>query len=135
MRIGELARRAGVSERMLRYYEERDLLRPVRRPSGYREYLEADVRTVRQIRMLLATGLNTTTIAEVLPCMIEDGEKLVPVCEDLAPILVEDRDRISAAIDDLLAARDALDAMIAAARLAGAQGDACETVPARASAP
>ncbi|MEX5708413.1 MerR family transcriptional regulator [Parafrankia sp. FMc6] len=128
MRIGELARRTGASERMLRYYEEQDLLRPARRPSGYREYQETDVRMVRGIRTLLAAGLNTVTIAEVLPCMIEDGEMLVPVCGELAPVLIEDRDRISAAIDDLLAARHALDVIIAAAPRTGEQVDNCEAV-------
>jgi DNA-binding transcriptional MerR regulator len=115
MRIGELARRTRISERALRYYEEQQLLRPVRRPSGYREYREADVRTVRNIRTLLAAGLNTTTIAEVLPCMVEDGEALAPACPELATILTLDRDRISTAINDLQAARDILDAIIAAA--------------------
>jgi hypothetical protein len=43
MRIGELRRRTGVSERLLRYYEEQGLLRPQRRPSGYREYDDSDV--------------------------------------------------------------------------------------------
>ncbi|MBL7498111.1 MerR family transcriptional regulator [Frankia sp. CNm7] len=128
MRIGELARRTGTSERMLRYYGEQGLLRPARRQSGYREYQETDVRTVLKIRMLLAAGLNTVTISEVLPCMIEDGGVLVPACEELAPVLVEDRDRISAAIDDLLAARNALDAMISAVRRTGAPGDNCEAL-------
>ena len=43
MRIGELSRRTGVPERLLRYYEEQDLLHPQRLPSGYREYTEEDV--------------------------------------------------------------------------------------------
>ncbi|WP_032761332.1 MerR family transcriptional regulator, partial [Streptomyces alboviridis] len=83
MRIGELSRRTGVHERLLRYYEEQNLLRPQRRPSGYREYSEADVDTVRRIRSLLAAGLNTATIATILPCLRDDGERLVPTCSDL----------------------------------------------------
>lgn len=39
MRIGELAKKTGVSVQTLRYYERRGLLRkPKRRPSGYRDY-------------------------------------------------------------------------------------------------
>lgn len=127
MRIGELARRTAISERALRYYEEQELLRPVRRPSGYREYRETDVRTVRNIRTLLAAGLNTATIAEVLPCMVEDGDALVPACSELATILTVDRARISTAINDLQAARDILDAIIAAAaRSESLQGMVCD---------
>ncbi|MFC7104329.1 MerR family transcriptional regulator [Nonomuraea rubra] len=73
MRIGELVRRTGVSERLLRYYEEQGLLHPSRLPSGYREYTEAHVETVRRIRCLLAAGLSTSTIATVLPCLEARG--------------------------------------------------------------
>jgi DNA-binding transcriptional MerR regulator len=34
MRVGELSRRTGVSARMLRYYEEQDLLHPERGSNG-----------------------------------------------------------------------------------------------------
>ncbi|MPZ79874.1 MAG: MerR family transcriptional regulator [Actinophytocola sp.] len=116
MRIGELARRTGVSERSLRYYEERGLLRPRRRPSGYRVYVESDVDTVRHVRILLAAGLSTTLIAEVLPCMveIEAGAGLAPSCPELVPHLDKERARITAAIDELTSARTLLDAVITA---------------------
>ncbi|MFG3095904.1 MerR family transcriptional regulator [Streptomyces sp. NPDC048202] len=115
MRIGELSRRTGVHERLLRYYEEQNLLRPERRPSGYREYIEADVDTVRRIRSLLAAGLSTASIATILPCLRDDGERLVPTCPDLLADLAEERKRITKAITDLKASRAALDDVIAAA--------------------
>ncbi|MGW3388168.1 MerR family transcriptional regulator [Streptomyces cinereoruber] len=115
MRIGELSRRTGVSERLLRYYEEQGLLRPERRPSGYRAYAEGDVDTVRRIRGLLAAGLNTATIATILPCLRDDDERLVPTCPDLLADLAGERERISRAIVDLQASRAALDDVIAAA--------------------
>ncbi|MFC7546245.1 MerR family transcriptional regulator [Plantactinospora sp. GCM10030261] len=115
MRIGELSRRTGVPQRLLRYYEEQRLLHPIRRPSGYREYRESDVAVVRRIRGLLAAGLNTATIASVLPCLRDDGDRLVPTCPDLLAELCAERDRIDRAIDDLAASRSALDRVIAAA--------------------
>jgi DNA-binding transcriptional MerR regulator len=115
MRIGELSRRTGVSVRLLRYYEEQALLQPVRRPSGYREYREQDVDTVRRIRGLLSAGLNTATIATVLPCLRDDGERLVPTCADLVAQLRHERDRISLAIDELQASRAMLDTVITSA--------------------
>lgn len=114
MRIGELSRRTGVSERLLRYYEEQSLLRPARRPSGYREYDEADVDSVRRIRVLLAAGLGTATIAEVLPCMVDFGAGLAPACAELLPSLRRERERIDAAIAGLAAARGMLDEIMAA---------------------
>ncbi|MDT0268756.1 MerR family transcriptional regulator [Streptomyces sp. DSM 44915] len=115
MRIGELSRRTGVSERLLRYYEEQGLLHPHRRPSGYREYREGDVATVRRIRTLLSAGLPTVLIAEVLPCMRDDGEKLVPTCAEMVEDLHEARARITGVIDELSASRAVLDEVIAAA--------------------
>lgn len=115
MRIGELSRKTGVHERLLRYYEEQSLLQPERRPSGYREYSEADVDTVRRIRSLLAAGLNTATIATILPCLRDDGERLVPTCSDLLADLTKERERITKAITDLQSSRAALDKVIAAA--------------------
>ncbi|UUV34619.1 MerR family transcriptional regulator [Amycolatopsis roodepoortensis] len=114
MRIGELVRRTGVRERLLRYYEEQGLLHPVRRPSGYREYSEQDVGRVRNIRTLLSAGLGTATIAGVLPCMVDLGNGLAPACADLLPELYRERERISAAIDEMTATREVLDGIIAA---------------------
>ncbi|MBL1083451.1 MerR family transcriptional regulator [Streptomyces actinomycinicus] len=114
MRIGEMVRRTGVSERLLRYYEEQGLLAPTRLPSGYRVYTDADVDTVRRVRALLAAGLPTTTIAQVLPCIRDDGTTLAPVCSDLVAQLRRERDRITDAIKELETSRGMLDAVIAA---------------------
>ena len=115
MRIGELARRTGVSQRLLRYYEDQGLLAPVRRSSGYREYSASDVVAVAHIRNLLAAGLSTTTIADVLPCMGKDGERLIADCPELVDDLHRERERISASIHALETARAALDSIIATA--------------------
>ncbi|MFC9975732.1 MerR family transcriptional regulator [Spirillospora sp. NPDC127200] len=112
MRIGELSRLTGASVRSLRYYEEQGLLQPLRRPSGYREYRQQDVARVRGIRLMLAAGLNTATIGELLPCMTDDGEALVPSCAGMLPDLHRERERLSNAAADLLAARDRLDLLI-----------------------
>ncbi|WP_454194597.1 MerR family transcriptional regulator [Nocardia sp. Marseille-Q1738] len=115
MRIGVLERRTGVSQRLLRYYEEQGLLRPSRQPSGYREYNESDVATVLHIRNLLAAGLSTTTIADLLPCMGSEGGQLIADCPELLIDLYRERERINSNIRELEAARGALDAVIATA--------------------
>ncbi|WP_217189196.1 MerR family transcriptional regulator [Streptomyces buecherae] len=73
MLIGELARRTGVSTRLLRYYEEQGLLNSERDSNGYRRYAPEAVERVRRVRELLATGLNTDAIRTVLPCTHSAG--------------------------------------------------------------
>ncbi|MGC7098357.1 MerR family transcriptional regulator [Amycolatopsis lurida] len=115
MRISELARRTGVSQRLLRYYEEQGLLRPQRLPSGYRVYDESDVTTVEHIRNLLAAGLSTTTIADLLPCMGSAGGQLIADCPELLVDLHRERARLTAEITELTTARSTLDQVIATA--------------------
>lgn len=118
MRIGKLSRRTGVSERLLRYYEKQGLLRPERLPSGYREYHASDVAVVRRIRALLAAGLSTATIAQVLPCFRTDAEYLVPTCPNLLDELRVERDRMTSAIEELELSRSLLDSVITAGQSA-----------------
>ena len=59
MKIGILAELTGVSARMLRHYEDQGLLHPERLGNGYRDYPEASVMRVLQIRDLLTAGLST----------------------------------------------------------------------------
>ncbi|GAB3691267.1 MerR family transcriptional regulator [Nocardiopsis oceani] len=121
VRIGELARRAGVSTRALRYYEEQGLLRPRRQANGYRAYSEGDVDLVRRIRVLLAAGLNSEMAREVLPCSTDDGQVVAPACGELVTELVKERDRITGRIDELQSARSSLEAIIEAGQAAVSQ--------------
>lgn len=124
MRIGELAQRTGTTPRALRYYEQQGLLAPDRGESGYRDYDDAAVSTVGQIRGLLAAGLGTALIAEILPCLQERSIRPPgPLCPELRDGLAAERARITATIAALQQTRGVLDGLIAggaplAARLA-----------------
>jgi DNA-binding transcriptional MerR regulator len=64
LRIGELSRRLGVSDHVLRAWERRyGLLRPVRSAGGFRLYSEADLRRVRRMQEHLAAGLSAAEAA------------------------------------------------------------------------
>ncbi|PKV89814.1 MerR family transcriptional regulator [Streptomyces sp. TLI_146] len=67
MLIGEVARRSGVSARMLRHYESLGLVRPSGRTgSGYREYSPEDIRRIFQIESLRSLGLSLREIGRAL---------------------------------------------------------------------
>jgi MerR family transcriptional regulator, light-induced transcriptional regulator len=64
LRIGELSRRLGVSDHVLRAWESRyGLLQPVRSPGGYRLYSGADESRVRRMQAYLAGGLSAAEAA------------------------------------------------------------------------
>lgn len=129
MRIGELADRAGVSVRALRYYEEQHLLGSDRSPSGQRLYDEDAVDRVQLIQNLYSAGLPSRTILELLPCVVT-GE-VTPLLLDR---LREERDRIDEQVASLARTRERLDTIINTSAAAHARGEHC-TVPARPAVP
>lgn len=112
MRIGDLAARAGVSVRSVRYYEEQGLLTSVRSASGQRLYGDAAVERVRFVQRLYAAGLSSRTIAELLPCVDSPSRENSDAAMER---MLHERARLSRHIDDLIQTRDALDGLMAAA--------------------
>ena len=67
MLIGEVARRSGVSARMLRHYDALGLVRPTGRTvGGYREYAGQDIRRIFHVESLRTLGLSLRQIGRVL---------------------------------------------------------------------
>jgi DNA-binding transcriptional MerR regulator len=107
LRIGDVATRAGVSTRALRYYEEQGLLPAERTASGQRIYPEAAVERVQLIQGLYAAGLPSRTILALLPS-VDTG---VAAPEAMA-LLHSERERITAGIAELERAREELSRVI-----------------------
>jgi MerR family transcriptional regulator, light-induced transcriptional regulator len=64
VRIGELARRTGVSAELLRAWEQRyGLLRPERSAGGFRLYSPSDEARVRRMTALIASGVSASEAA------------------------------------------------------------------------
>jgi DNA-binding transcriptional MerR regulator len=68
LQIGEVAERTGVTQRTLRFYEEKGLLKPpTRMEGGFRLYSEADVDRVERIKRLQSLlGLTLADIKEMV---------------------------------------------------------------------
>jgi DNA-binding transcriptional MerR regulator len=109
MKIGEFAERTGVSRRLLRYYEEQELITPSRALNGYREYEESHVDIVLQIKGLLDAGLPTRIIQQLLPCLDRPQTIYVPnVTPEMIATLQREQARLSERIEFLTRNRNAI---------------------------
>ena len=86
MRIGELAEKAGVTPRTIRYYENIGLLSPSEREGkGFRYYTEAELARLRKIDTLQALGLTLEEIGGIIdlffeePTMLRGKQKLLEI--------------------------------------------------------
>lgn len=67
MLIGEVARRTGISARMLRHYDRIGLVSPTKRTTGdYRQYTDADVEKLFYVEGLRSLGLSLSEVAATL---------------------------------------------------------------------
>ncbi|MHC3002655.1 HEAT repeat domain-containing protein [Gordonia sp. GN26] len=91
MLIGEVARRSGVSTRMLRHYDTLGLVRPTGRTTGgYREYSDADIERLLHVESLRSLGLSLRDVGRAL-----DDPDFAP--DTLMEKLIQDtRDRMAA---------------------------------------
>ncbi|MFI1198132.1 MerR family transcriptional regulator [Streptomyces sp. BHT-5-2] len=122
MLIGQLAKRTGTSERLLRYYERVGLLASNRLANGYRDYDDDAEQRVRQIRALLAAGLSTSLIRQVLPCGRADGS-LRP-CPGVLDTLRAQLAELDRRAEELTQSRAALRRAVAVTEQAAALGNA-----------
>lgn len=122
MRIGELAAATGASVRSLRYYEQQQLICSRRTEGGQRVFDADTTHRVDMIRCLIDAGVSTRDIAAMLPC-VHTGDTTPGTLERLA----EAHARLSAEIDERLAARTRLETI-----MAGVRDNACSSAAATA---
>lgn len=109
MRIGEVAERAGVTTKALRYYESIGLLpSPERTSSGYRSYGPDILERVRFIRDAQSAGLSLTEIQSILELKAEGHRS----CEHTRSLLHRRIDEIDAQIDRLRHTRRELERLV-----------------------
>lgn len=66
MTIGELAKATGLEKTAIRYYEEKELIKPLRMENGYRKYSDKDIADIQLIQMLKLAGLSLKDIQLLL---------------------------------------------------------------------
>ena len=104
LRIGELSRRLGVSDHVLRAWENRyGLLQPVRSPGGFRLYSEADEWRIRRMQAYLADGLSA---AEAARAALSGDASTPPGRPAGPPLAASAGDGLSAALRQALDAFD-----------------------------
>jgi DNA-binding transcriptional MerR regulator len=107
LRIGEFARRVGISPELLRAWERRyGLLHPIRSPGGFRLYTTADAERVARMRQGLESGLSAAEAARIA---VEDSRPAVGLLEDVTSRLLlairgYDEAGAQAVLDESLAA-------------------------------
>jgi len=97
MRIGELASKAGVTQKAVRYYESRGALHSRRGPSGYREFDGRALEVVRAIRAGQRMGLRLDDLREVLE-HVSGGHK---PCAGLRKLIARQRVEVADRIREL----------------------------------
>jgi len=107
-RIGELAQKAGVTARTIRYYEELGILSAPRRPQArHRRYSQKDLLHLQRVQQLKSYGLSLGEIREIFALSRQDpsGEKsrlrLLTRYREKWREAMKRRERIEAYIDDL----------------------------------
>ena len=108
MRIGELATRTGVTTRLIRYYEQQDLLDADRADNGYRTYTEAHVERVNRVAGLVQAGI-PTRLVKILLDAEDAAEREDPTCpREVAQQLATELVGVQARIDCLTRSRDSI---------------------------
>ncbi|HEX5994355.1 MAG TPA: redoxin family protein [Jiangellales bacterium] len=107
MKISDLARRAGVTTKAVRYYESLGLITPGRLPNGYRDYDEHDVRAVSEIKALSHLGIPVERTRPFLECLAA-GQQHADDCPASLASYREAIDELTQRIEDLTVRRTVL---------------------------
>jgi len=107
MRIGELADRASVTVKAVRYYESLGLLKVQRLANGYREYDESQVDAVREIHGLRLLGMPVDDTRPFVECLAS-GSARADACSGSQDAFRETIASLDEKIAELKARREAL---------------------------
>lgn len=111
LRIGALARQAGVGVETVRFYERQGLLRqPARRPGGYRSYPQEAVGQIRFIRQAQSLGFTLEEVGALLRLRTSEETRCAAVRSRAVAKMAD----VEARIRQLQLIRGALETLVAA---------------------
>ena len=103
LKIGELARRAGVTAKAIRFYERKRILPPAKRSAnGYRLYGEDAAEMLRFIKQATGLGLTLAEIKDIF--VIRQGGR--PPCTHVHQLLRDKADELDRKLKDLVDVRE-----------------------------
>lgn len=111
LKIGELARRAGVTAKAIRFYERKRILPPAKRAAnGYRLYGDEAVDMLRFIKQGSGLGLTLAEIKDIIG--IRQGGR--PPCTHVHQLLRDKADELDRKLKDLVDVRQRIRRSLAA---------------------
>ncbi|NOE32342.1 MULTISPECIES: Cu(I)-responsive transcriptional regulator [unclassified Ruegeria] len=108
MNIGDVSARTGLPAKTIRYYEEIDLIKPLRDDNGYRRFRDQDVHKLNFLGRARALGF-TIEDCRTLLALYEDETR---ASADVKRVARDHLAQIKAKIADLNAMRDTLSHLI-----------------------
>jgi len=132
LKIGELAQRAGVTAKAIRFYEHKGILPPATRAANrYRVYGEDAVEMLGFVKQATGLGLTLAEIKDIIG--IRQGGR--PPCTHVHQLLRDKADGLNRKLKDLLDVRQRIRRSLTAwRRRPGARASVCphiETPPGR----
>ncbi len=108
MNIGEVATRAGLPPKTIRYYEDIGLIKPLRDANGYRAFRDSDMHKLAFLGRARTLGFTIEDCRNLL-ALWEDQNR---ASGDVRAIAEEHLAQIEAKITDLRAMRDTLSVLV-----------------------
>jgi len=109
MRIGKVAKQAGITVEAIRFYEKKGLIEsPKRNESGYRDYPEDAIQLVSFIKRAKELGFSLKEIKNLMPLRYTPGT----TCSDVKNQTMEKIADIDRKVDDLLKIKEALKELV-----------------------
>ncbi|MBU3020851.1 Zn(2+)-responsive transcriptional regulator [Aestuariibacter sp. A3R04] len=106
LKIGELAKRTGLTVDTIRFYEEQGLIRPSRRSAaGYRQFSQRDLEKLQFIQRTKAVGFTLKEIGELLALKLHPDDH---TCMEVKEVTEQKIDEVSKKINELEKIRSSL---------------------------